>query len=149
MLPIFSSGSGLSTVTSSSLDLQFSPPNSLNLLEGGEFGCLEERIAVILATLAAQTGIRFQTYAYVIKRRARTKHMKGKKTGQYDLQYQMDAIIYGPEELCEDVGEYLARCDMFLQDPHQCDRDVPYRNPHVLRLSQEATMTCSLPTETF
>ncbi|KAH8160523.1 hypothetical protein CIB48_g7728 [Xylaria polymorpha] len=42
------------------------------------------------------------------------------------------AIIYGPEELSDDAGEFLDRCNYVLQDPFGCERNVPYKNPHCL-----------------
>jgi SWI/SNF-related matrix-associated actin-dependent regulator of chromatin subfamily A3 len=147
-LPVFSNRSGLSAVTSSPLDLQFCPPNSLLFSQaGGKFGCLEERTAEILTTLAAETRIWFQTYAYVTKRLSKVKPMKGKTVGHNDLQYLMNAIVYGPQEFCEGVGDYLAKCKMFLQDPLQCNQNVPYQNPHLLSRTQEVMMTSSLAVE--
>lgn len=52
----------------------------------------------------------------------------------------INAIIYGPEELCEPVGEYLTKCGIFLQDPLQNDRDVAYRNPHLLSGTEEVVL---------
>ncbi|KAI1114820.1 SNF2 family N-terminal domain-containing protein [Nemania sp. NC0429] len=42
------------------------------------------------------------------------------------------AIIYGPEDLSDDVGDFLDRSDYVLQDPFSCERNVPYKNPHCL-----------------
>jgi len=42
------------------------------------------------------------------------------------------AIIYGPEDLSDDVGDFLDQCDYVLQDPFSCERNVPYKNPHCL-----------------
>lgn len=39
-------------------------------------------------------------------------------------------IIYGPLDACEDVGRFCQVCEIYLQDPTGCDRNVPYRNPH-------------------
>lgn len=73
--------------------------------------------------------------------------MKGKKMGQNDLQYLMNAIIYGPLDLSQYVGDYLSKCKMFLQDPVRCDRNVQYQNPHLLSRNREITMTSSLITK--
>jgi hypothetical protein len=56
----------------------------------------------------------------------------------------MNAIIYGPREFSEGVGDFLAKSKMFLQDPLECDRDVPYLNPHLLSHTVEVVMTSSL-----
>ncbi|KAI3318737.1 hypothetical protein HD806DRAFT_548879 [Xylariaceae sp. AK1471] len=48
------------------------------------------------------------------------------------------AIIYGPEDLCDDAGDFLDRCDYVLQDPFGCNHNVPYKNPHCLSTLFEA-----------
>ena len=35
----------------------------------------------------------------------------------------------------ESVGDFIAKCDLYLQDPLHCDRNVPYHNPHLLSTS--------------
>ncbi|KAI1734595.1 hypothetical protein F4680DRAFT_470751 [Xylaria scruposa] len=42
------------------------------------------------------------------------------------------AIIYGPEYLSDEAGDFLDRCDYVLQDPFGCEHNVPYKNPHCL-----------------
>jgi SWI/SNF-related matrix-associated actin-dependent regulator of chromatin subfamily A3 len=57
----------------------------------------------------------------------------------------LSAIVYGPLELFEDVGKFVEEHDMYLQDPHSCDRNVRYRNPHRLSgLDPDAPMTLDL-----
>jgi hypothetical protein len=41
-------------------------------------------------------------------------------------------ILYGPQGLIENVGEFFQDVDMYLQDPQGCDWDVTYCNPHRL-----------------
>ncbi|KAJ2988978.1 hypothetical protein NUW58_g3701 [Xylaria curta] len=48
------------------------------------------------------------------------------------------AIIYGPEDLSDDAGDFLDRCNYILQDPFDCKRNVPYKNPHCLSTLFEA-----------
>lgn len=55
----------------------------------------------------------------------------------------MNVVLFGPTELCGVVGKYFEKCGIHLQDP-QCDRDVPYQNPHILFESNEVVMTSSL-----
>ena len=55
------------------------------------------------------------------------------------------AIIYGPEDLANDVGDFLDGCNYCLQDPFGCERNVPYKNPHCLStLFETAKMTFEL-----
>lgn len=71
-----------------------------------------------------------------------------KKSGSRISQSLINAILYGPEELCEPVGEYLTKCRIFLQDPLQNDRDVVYRNPHILSRTEEVVLISELAIET-
>ena len=41
-------------------------------------------------------------------------------------------VLYGLPSLFEAVGEFIATCNLFLQHPRHCNRNVPYRNPHCL-----------------
>ena len=41
-------------------------------------------------------------------------------------------ILYGSPALSELVGCFTAKCNLYLQHPWHCDRNVPYRNPHCL-----------------
>ncbi|KAJ8067482.1 hypothetical protein OCU04_004826 [Sclerotinia nivalis] len=50
-------------------------------------------------------------------------------------------IFYGVIEAFEDVGEFFQECQMYLQDPFHCDRDVKYMNPHMLRSQEEEPVT--------
>jgi hypothetical protein len=57
----------------------------------------------------------------------------------------LSTIIYGPLDLFEDVGKFVEEYDMYLQDPHSCDRNVKYRNPHRLSgLDPNVPMTLDL-----
>ncbi|KAG8532187.1 uncharacterized protein KY384_003828 [Bacidia gigantensis] len=42
------------------------------------------------------------------------------------------AVLYGSSALFENVGAFVARCNIFLQDPRHCILDVLYRNPQCL-----------------
>jgi hypothetical protein len=50
-------------------------------------------------------------------------------------------IFYGVIEDFEDVGEFFQECQMYLQDPFHCDRDVKYMNPHMLCSQEEEPIT--------
>ena len=41
-------------------------------------------------------------------------------------------ILYGSKALFEPVGLFTAKCHLYLQHPHDCCRNVPYRNPQCL-----------------
>jgi len=46
----------------------------------------------------------------------------------------LEITIYGPNELFEELGSWFDDYQIFLQDPRECHRDVPYCNPHRLSL---------------
>jgi len=97
--------------------------------------------------MAAQSRIKFQMYGYATPRRATTQRTNGQRSAQNNLQYLLNAIVYGPREFSQGIGDYLAKCKMFLQDPMHCDRDVPYLNPHLLSRTEDLVMTSSLIVE--
>ena len=57
----------------------------------------------------------------------------------------LDATIYGPIELFEQIGVWFQDQDLYLQDPILCHMDVKYCNPH--RLSSEKLESLSLVSE--
>jgi SWI/SNF-related matrix-associated actin-dependent regulator of chromatin subfamily A3 len=98
--------------------------------------------------LLAEDGVHIQMYSRNTGKRPILKVKGSKKSGSRISQSLINAIIYGPEELCEPVGEYLTKCGIFLQDPVQNDRDVVYRNPHILSRSEEVVLISELTIET-
>lgn len=46
----------------------------------------------------------------------------------------LEITIYGPNDLFEELGAWFDDYQIFLQDPRECHRDVPYCNPHRLSL---------------
>ena len=109
-----------------------------------QFGELDERTAKLLANLSSEDGISFQLYCRTINRRAARGKKGRRKVGANELQYVMNAIIYGPPKLCNAVGMYLTKCGVHLQDPLHCDADYKYTNPHILSRSDDIVMTSSL-----
>ena len=54
-------------------------------------------------------------------------------------------IVYGSYFFFDAVGEFFQKWRVYLQDPVQCDRNVPYRNPHRLSgLDDNVCMTLEL-----
>ena len=45
---------------------------------------------------------------------------------------ELFAVLYGSSTLFEAVGNFTAKCHLYLQHPRHCNRNVPYRNPHCL-----------------
>lgn len=69
----------------------------------------------------------------------------GKRGGTAYQSWGLNIILYGPPELEEAMGQFLSQQRMYLQDPLHCDRNVPYRNPHIVPPEDESIlMTGSL-----
>jgi len=45
---------------------------------------------------------------------------------------EVDVVLYGPPTAFESIGVFAARCNIYLQHPRHCNRNVPYHNPHCL-----------------
>lgn len=115
----------------------------LRAADGSEFGTLGERQANILHELEEADGINFQLYCQINGEEA-LGGGKFRKGAEKELQHFLCTIMYGPLRLFDAIGEYVSECELYLQDPLHCNRDVPYRNPHLLSgLDEEPPMTFS------
>jgi SWI/SNF-related matrix-associated actin-dependent regulator of chromatin subfamily A3 len=122
--------------------LLYLPPDRLTS-SGCTIGKIEERSAQILQTLHEDSSIDLQI---VLPQRQKsiTKPQKRPLDHSLDL-LSFSVILYGPENIAEDVGQFCQDCDIYLQDPHNCDRNVVYSNPHSLSpLDSQHLMTLEL-----
>ena len=91
---------------------------------------LDDWNAEVLATLSRQSGLILQCraslkqYAYAGTDRAPFV------TKQTPI--ELAVVLYGPIECFEEVGNFLLKCNLYLQDPDGCDLVVRYRNPQSL-----------------
>jgi hypothetical protein len=53
---------------------------------------------------------------------------------------ELKIIIYGPSEMFNTLGSWLSDRRLFLQDPLNCEMDVPYKNPHLLCEDEDDTV---------
>ncbi|RYP56346.1 hypothetical protein DL769_009930 [Monosporascus sp. CRB-8-3] len=93
--------------------------------DGAFMGKLDERARECLFRMAGEEGIQVQ----LMLKSVGAGHSKRQKTRRVAL---ASAILYGPENLSDDVGDFLDKCNYCLQDPFACERNVPYKNPHCL-----------------
>jgi SWI/SNF-related matrix-associated actin-dependent regulator of chromatin subfamily A3 len=102
-------------------------------------GTFDPSTAKALSTLKAQEGIQLQSY---ITQQSETQRRLPK-----DFPYTLSVVIYGPKRYSESVGEFLLQCNLHLQDPRHCDRNVVYSNPQ--SLVQDTRMTQEQDLEVF
>ena len=102
---------------------------------------LDIRTSRILRTLQADAAIMLQLLT--VPSRAENKTRRRGQKGEMDMGYALFVNIYGPRDLADLVGEFASKCNLFLQDPQYCDRNVEYLNPHRMPLD-EVVFTSSL-----
>lgn len=112
----------------------------LKAADGSEFGTLAERPAKILHALEEVECVNIQLHCQSKCGQALSGGKK-RKGSEWELQNSLCTIIYGPFRVFDAVGAFVSQCDLYLQDPHHCNRDVPYRNPHLLSGLDEETPT--------
>lgn len=102
-------------------------------------GKLEDHNSEVLAKLAADGDIDLQL-EYMAEESGKPRRKKQACV--------LRVILYGPENISDDVGEFLTRCGHYLQDPFGCNRNVPYLNPQRLSsLEGHLPMTYELQQE--
>lgn len=61
---------------------------------------------------------------------------------------EVNVVLYGPPDAFESIGIFATRCNIYLQHPRHCNRNVPYHNPHCLSLQdRESLFTYGLETQ--
>ena len=96
----------------------------------------------LILQIFADNSIRPQTST--VNSRIETSSVKARqKSTRPNL--ELYVVLYGPPTVFDHVGMFTARCNLFLQHPRYCDRNVPYKNPQCLTpRSNEKTYTCDL-----
>jgi len=107
-------------------------------------GTLNESGVRILRGLSEEQSIDLQLLCTIeLKKKALGNKVNKSKSPSPSA--HLSTIIYGPLDLFEDVGKSVEECNMYLQDPRGCDRNVKYRNPHRLSgLDPDVPMTLDL-----
>lgn len=109
---------------------------------------LQERTFHMLNTLSDHAKVNFQFSVQGNAQDEEQTPIASKKRvapGQDQRDPSLSIILYGPPDMAEAVGSWLDKCHIYLQMPENCDRNVPYSNPHCLSFSDEdKTMTFEL-----
>ena len=92
--------------------------------------------------LLEEPNLRLQTSCTLGGLQAQKGKVNMARLGAVSLDCELSIIVYGPEELLNNVGEFFQDLDMYLQDPKDCCWDVKYCNPH--RLSSSDINSCPM-----
>ena len=60
--------------------------------------------------------------------------------------WSLNVLIYGAVALADIIGQHLSKYQLYLQDPVDCERNVLYRNPHMISKGTGIVMTDSFRT---
>lgn len=58
--------------------------------------------------------------------------------------FSVSVNLYGPHASGRSVGAFLQMCDLYLQNPEHCGKNVPYINPHCLTSTVNGTIMASI-----
>jgi hypothetical protein len=110
--------------------------DTLSLL--GQVQCT--RSVKILDRLRSEGAVSLELYC-----RARHTILQPRRK-QYKAQasYELLVNVFGRPYMFERIGKFFQLVNVYLQDPVFCNRDVPYRNPHVLAEEDGIIATSSL-----
>jgi SWI/SNF-related matrix-associated actin-dependent regulator of chromatin subfamily A3 len=119
----------------------FSPPSGL-LVDGSIVARLDDRSGEILQALSEDDSIDMHI-TLLLPSQCSSKRVKTTRSRWHFC----TVILYGPEFICGDVDTFCQTCDLYLQDPIGCERNVLYRNHHRMSSSEDrARFTFELQT---
>ncbi|KAK3376276.1 SNF2 family N-terminal domain-containing protein, partial [Lasiosphaeria ovina] len=122
--------------SSSKFTALFSPESS---------GALGSEFVDVFEELLGQASLRLQAFCAASDVHSQPTGQSRLRFGPVAVPCSLSIIVYGPWDLCEDVGEFFQDLDMYLQDPRGCDMDVKYCNPH--RLSSLDIDNCPMTSD--
>jgi hypothetical protein len=108
---------------------------------GQKFGKIQPKYSKILHVLKEMNLASTQSYCTVEIQDEIMQAKAGESGKKHPATIFLSVIFYGAIEAFEDVGEFFQECQMYLQDPFHCDRDVKYMNPHMLCSQEEEPIT--------
>lgn len=121
--------------------IHFEPPRTLHHGSlGAPTGRLDDYGGKLLSGLAADDELVLQLSLSSAPIAPLTETKLPKNASHF-----LGVIIYGPRRRFSDVGEFVTQAGCYLDDPIDCDRNVPYMNPQCLfSLHEPLPMTFDL-----
>ncbi|PMD57317.1 uncharacterized protein K444DRAFT_644904 [Hyaloscypha bicolor E] len=134
----------------SHLPVTFRAPNTLSSLSNAsaEFEIQSDVHSKILSELHGLEDVTTQMYccsSLELPRQSFPPNAK-RRSGKISRVWRLNVIIYGSVMVEDVVGQYLSKNRMYLQDPVDCERNVLYRNPHMISTDGGIVMTDSFMT---
>jgi SWI/SNF-related matrix-associated actin-dependent regulator of chromatin subfamily A3 len=101
-------------------------------------GNIDSMLSPLVQALIEETAVSLQVRCTLECRTSGNSNSRGMT--QFRTPCKISIILYGPNELFDDIGNFFEEYDICLEDPKGCDRNVLYRNPH--RLSSVDIAKC-------
>ncbi|KAK1989120.1 SNF2 family domain-containing protein [Colletotrichum cereale] len=98
--------------------------------EATEFGYLRSGPGKTLARLLAQEGLEFEPVAQTTALRETI----GRAKKPVEAMVKVDINVYGPRGRARETGKTLSEGRLYLQMPDHARGELPYENPHMLRI---------------
>lgn len=141
---------GIETVTEVPVELNTTLPSliwaggrTVQVANTGQyFGMLPIHVSKVMTTLSESIGVTYQLHLQLGRASAGASLAKPRMNAYSGLA-QVSVIVYGPTDEAIEVGEWLDACNLFLQEPERCARNVPYRNPQSLSFNDPEIMMTS------
>jgi hypothetical protein len=100
----------------------------LSLRDHSPIGRFDETGTRIVQALSDNSTIQLQVNLSL--RTSKPEIARNPKSRSGLCVFPASMIVYGPMNALESVGTFFQECELYLQDPIGCDRNVFYRNPH-------------------
>lgn len=135
----------------SNIRVAFRTPNKLFSLQNGlaEFEIQSAVYSKVLRELHGLEDVTMQAACYSTLELPRqpSSSSNTSRSGSAFRRWHLNIIIFGPEEVVDVVGHYLSRNQIYLQDPVDCEREVLYRNPHMISRGEGRVTTGSFKSQ--
>ena len=102
-----------------------------------------ERSAQIIRRLQDEADLSLQYYCHC-RYVGPSRTSRPSKRAKLAIICELFVVVYGKAYMFDAIGAFLNSCNLYLQHPGNCDRDVEYRNPHLLSRNEKVVMTSSL-----
>ncbi len=116
-----------------------------NLGHASGHGKFEFNFIPVVEALQDEPSLRLQVSCTVRGSQLQRTQARSGRFGLVSFPCEVSMILYGPQALIDNVGEFFQNVDMYLQDPTGCDVDARYCNPH--RLSSLDIQGCPMTSE--
>jgi hypothetical protein len=112
---------------------------------GQEILQLPQRMCQVLTTLSQNANVEAQFLLQPDENGGLSMSERSSNEKEPQHSSKLCVILYGPADIATEVGNWLDQCQLYLQLPQECDRNVRYLNPHCLSFGDDnQTMTFDL-----